>query len=90
MKTEIGQINISLPAGLADRAAAIARRVGAALADLGELPAGRYDALDAGPLRVDAEQSDRAIAASIVGAIRLSIVARGAAGQAEVAPCSRR
>lgn len=90
MKTEIGQISISLPAGLAGRAAAIARLVGAALADQGELPAGRYAAVDVGPLRVDVQHSDRAIAASIAGAIKQSLAAQGAAGQAEVVPCSRR
>lgn len=72
MTTEIGQLTLRLPPGFERRAARIGRLVGEALA-AADLPAGRIPQLGVGPLQVDARRSDRAIAASIAGAIRQGV-----------------
>ncbi|MFA5083671.1 MAG: hypothetical protein WC474_14050 [Hydrogenophilaceae bacterium] len=72
MTTEIGRINLNLPAGFEARAARIGRLVGEALARR-ELPAGRIDRIGVGPLKVDARRSDRAIAEHIAQSIHAAI-----------------
>ncbi len=73
MKTEIGQLKLSLPSGFEKRASRIGRLVGADLARQA-LPPGRFDAIRVGPVRVDQAQSDRAIASAIAGAIVQALV----------------
>jgi hypothetical protein len=73
MTTEIGQLRLQLPAGLEARAQRIAGLVGAALAERGDLPAGRIEQIGVGPLTVDPRASDRAIAATIATSIAAAI-----------------
>ncbi len=72
MKTEIGRIQLRLPAGLERRSRRIGRLVGEALAQR-ELPPGRIDHLAVGPVAVDVRRSDRAIADHIAGNIHAAI-----------------
>jgi hypothetical protein len=72
MKTEIGRIQLRLPAGLERRSRRIGRLVGEALARC-DLPAGRVDQLAVGPVTVDVRRSDHAIADHIAGNIHAAI-----------------
>lgn len=72
MKTEIGRIQLRLPAGLERRSGRIGRLVGEALARC-ELPPGRIEHLAVGPVTVDVRRSDRAIAERIAGTIHAAI-----------------
>jgi hypothetical protein len=89
MQTDIAQLGLTLPAGFADRAPAIVRLLGAALAAADDLPGGRLARVDVGRLHIDARQDDRAIALAIAGAIHQAIDAAAAAA-GEGRPCSRR
>ncbi len=73
MKTEIGRIRLSLPAGFEGRGPRIGRLVGEALAREQHLPAGKIAQVGVGPVRVDARRSDRAVAESIARSIVQSI-----------------
>jgi hypothetical protein len=72
MKTEIGQLKLTLPAGFEGRAALIGRLLGEALARQ-PLRGGQLASIAVGPLEVDARGSDRAIAQSIARAIAQSV-----------------
>ena len=97
MKTEIERIALTLPAGFADRAPAIARLLGQALAEQAESAGlgpgdARHAVVDVGRVRVDARDSDRLIAGSIAGAIA-AVLRSGVGNRAsstEDASCSRR
>ena len=73
MTTEIGQLNLRLPAGFEGRAPRIGRLVSEALARQNNLPAVRLSQIGVGPLHVDARRSDRAIADSIAQSISAAI-----------------
>jgi hypothetical protein len=73
MKTEIGHLQLSLPAGMEKRAARIGRLVAQALARQHGLPAGRIATLPVGPLRIDPRRPDHALAQGIAGAIAQAI-----------------
>ncbi len=82
MKTEIGQLKLRLPSTFAERAPAIGRLVGEALARLArqpDLPRGQLARLGVGPVQVDARDSDRVVAGQIAGAIARSMAAALAA-----------
>ena len=93
MNTEIENLALTLPAGFAARAPAIARLLGEALLAQPGLGAGCYEQLDVGVLRVDARDSDRLVAQAIAAAIGRAL-ADGAAAHthraSEKAPCSPR
>ncbi|MEK7736198.1 MAG: hypothetical protein AAB319_00325 [Pseudomonadota bacterium] len=72
MKTEIGQINLHLPAGFEARAQRIGRLIGESLARH-DLPAGRLTQVGVGPLHIDPRHSDRAIADNIAQSIGAAI-----------------
>lgn len=72
MSTEIGQLRLSLPAGFGDRAHRIGRLVGEALARR-DLPGGRLDRVAVGPLKVDANRSNHAIADHLARRIHAAI-----------------
>lgn len=76
MKTEIGTIRLSLPAGFEGRGQRIGRLVGEALARQEGLPAGQIPHVRVGPVQVDVRRSDRAVAESIAQGIVRSL--RGA------------
>ena len=90
MKTEIERIALTLPAGFADRAPAIARLLGQALAEDAGLGAGQYGVVDVGRVRVNAGDSDGLIARSIAGAIAEVLRVAASASSPEDASCSRR
>lgn len=73
MTTEIGQLNLRLPAGFEARAQRIGRLVGESLARQEGLPGGQVDQIGVGPVRVDARASDRVIAARIAQSIGAAI-----------------
>ena len=73
MKTEIGQLNLRLPAGFEARAQRIARLVGEALARQEGLPGGQFARIGVAPVQVDPRRSDRAIAERIAAHITDSI-----------------
>ncbi len=73
MTTEIGQLNLRLPAGFEGRAQRIGRLVGEALARQAGLPAGQLAQVGVGPLQVDPRRSDRAIADHIAQSIGAAI-----------------
>jgi len=73
MKTEIGQLNLRLPAGFEARAQRIGRLVGEALARQEGLPGGQHVRIGVAPVRVDPRRSDRAIAERIVQSIHAAI-----------------
>lgn len=72
MKTEIGQLNLHLPAGFEARAQRIGRLVGESLARH-QLPAGQFAHVGVGPLHIDPRHSDRAIANNIAQSIGAAI-----------------
>jgi hypothetical protein len=72
MPTEIGRLNLRLPAGFEKRAGRIGRLVGTALSTR-DLPPGQIEHLSIGPLKIDARRSDHAIAEHIAGAIHGAI-----------------
>jgi hypothetical protein len=73
MTTEIGHLNLRLPAGFEARAQRIGRLVGESLARQENLPSGQVAQIGVGPVRVDARASDRAIAAHIAQSIGAAI-----------------
>lgn len=73
MTTEIGQLNLRLPAGFEARAQRIGRLVGESLARQDGLPGGQVGQIGVGPVRVDARASDRAIAESIAQSIHAAL-----------------
>lgn len=73
MNAEIGQLRLHLPAGFEHRAQRIGRLLGAALAQTPDLPGGTIDRLGVGPLQIDPQRSDRAIADHLAGAIRTAL-----------------
>jgi hypothetical protein len=79
MSTEIGLLNLRLPAGFEHRAGRIARLVGEALAAHPDLAGGRPRAagpiphLAVAPMHVDPRRSDRAIAGHIAQSIRAAL-----------------
>jgi hypothetical protein len=100
MKTEIERIALTLPAGFADRAPAIARLLGQALAEQAQsdafgvhgAPDARHERLTPDCVRVDAHASDAMIAGSIARAIAAALRSHvtDPAGSPENASCSRR
>lgn len=73
MTTEIGQLNLRLPAGFEARAQRIGRLVGESLARQEGLPGGQVGQIGVGPVRVDARASDRVIAERIAQSIGVAI-----------------
>ena len=100
MRTEIERIALTLPAGFADRAPAIARLLGQALAEQAEnagfgahgAPDARHEVLTPDCVHVDAHASDALIARSIARAIAVALRPDAAhpADSPENASCSRR
>ncbi len=66
---EIERLHLGLPATLARRADRISQLVGETLADTSAGQNLRIDALHIGPLRIDAQRTDRQIARQIARAI---------------------
>jgi len=77
MTTEIGQLNLQLPAGFEARAHRIGRLVGEALARQEGLPGGQVALIGVGPMQVDVRRSDRAIAERIAQSIGAAILRGG-------------
>jgi hypothetical protein len=73
MPAEIGRLLLQLPTGFEDRAGRIGRLVGEALAQRDDLPAGRIEQLQVGPVRVDVRDSDRAVAQQIADSIHAAV-----------------
>ena len=100
MKTEIERVALTLPAGFADRAPAIARLLGQALAEEAHSAGfgvrgahgARHEVVTPDCVRVDAHASDALIARSIARAIAAALRADAAdpAASPENASCSRR
>lgn len=75
MPAEIGRLRLRLPAGFEDRAGRIGRLVGEALARRDDLPAGRIEQLQVGPVRVEVGHSDRVVAQRIADSIHAAVKA---------------
>lgn len=73
MPAEIGRLRLQLPAGFEERAGRIGRLVGEVLAQRDDLPPGRIEQLQVGPVRVDVRDSDRAVAQQIADSIHTAV-----------------